>query len=76
MALAGLVLVGLEAPVPGRELLLPSLPQLLAGKDSATWTSCDTTPSSNSFARSFNSSLRCWNLSCNSLVQATPSSPS
>lgn len=71
MALAGLVLV-----VLGRGLLPPSPPQLPAGKDSVTWISCDTTPSSNSFAKLSNSSPKCWSLSCNSLELATLNWPS
>lgn len=75
MALAGQVPVGQE-PVLGQEPLPPSPPPLLAGKDSATWTSCDTTPSSNSFAKLSNSSLKCWSPSCNSLGLAILSWPS
>lgn len=76
MALAGLVPVGLLL-VPVREPLLLSLPlQPRAGKDSAIWTSCDITPSSNSFAKLFNSSHKCWSLSCNNLAPATLNSPS
>lgn len=70
MARAGLVPVGL-VPVLEQEPLPLSPPPPLAGKDSAIWTSCDTTPSSNSSAKLSNSSLKCWSLSCNSLALAT-----
>lgn len=71
-----MVLAALLPAVLGRELLPPWRPQLLAGKDSETWTSCDTTPSFNSFAKLSNSSPKCWSLSCNSLEQATLNWPS
>lgn len=70
--------------IPGRVVVvvvvertfLRPRPRLPHRETSATWISSDTTPSSSSCARSYNSSPRCWSQSCSSSVLATPSWPS
>ena len=64
--------VVLVDPAGAAAMLLLLLPVLI----SETWISCAPTLSSNSSAKLYNSSPRCWSLSCNSSALVTLSLPS